>query len=150
MVVVVPSGRSLASDIKAHFEDPDDPSPDTSPAPDFWSSKRVAFAVPEGLADLEAELRARNEKVAALLVVDPYCVIHKHTGFQRRGFHISHDRPQMVCDFRSAFGNEDWRPPLLFFADKPAVAYNTRLMLGPYALEALWFVEGRLVTVPRS
>lgn len=142
IIVVVPITREIASDLKGHLEDPDDPFPESVSAPKWWRSNRVAFAIPEALSTLKSNIRKMGEKVSAIFIVDPNCSLHQGNGFRSGSYS---DQPKHIHKFRDAFECGSWRPPIAFFVNKPAISCNTRLLLGPYGLEALWFVDGALI-----
>jgi len=114
-----------------------------SPAkvPPYWRTQRLLFTTPEGLRDI-GPAQIDGASIAGLLLLDLQFNVHMARGMESGNFYVQHDRPQFIVDFRARCAREDWSPPLLIFAKKPAKALNTDAAPSPYCLEALWFVNG--------
>jgi hypothetical protein len=99
----------------------------------------VVLATPESLPAIGG---AERNDVAALILVDMLCHIHKARGIRKRDFVVQHDRPQLVADFRNVLGLEDWLPPLILLAKEPAKSIATDPIARAYCLEGWRFVDG--------
>jgi hypothetical protein len=100
----------------------------------------VVLATPESLQRIR---RAERNDIAALILVDILCHVHKTRAIGRGDFVVNYDRPQFVVDFRNAIGGvEDWLPPLIFLTKRPAKSIPTDPIARAYCLEAWRYVDG--------
>lgn len=108
--------------------------------PDFWTNGCVTLTTPEKLRLIRND-QFEDRPVACVILIDPPCIT-----YQARGGHESryrfNDRPQHIARFRARHSIAGWQPPFFLLTESPAISRNTALMLGPYSLEAWWFVEG--------
>ena len=75
--------------------------------PTFWDHHNVTYTTPEGLNSYRDAI-ASNGPLAAVLLVDPACHVHKARDWFVPGRGV-HDRPQRIADFRADL--ESKRPP---------------------------------------
>ncbi len=110
-------------------------------APPLWQQGNTVFTTPEGLRLWCREVKV-PDRVAAVLVIDTMCHIHKARSAYIQGYGV-HDRPQRVADFRAEMAADGPLVPMFVFTTKLAKSVNTRSMLSPYCLDSWWFVDGR-------
>lgn len=116
-------------------------------APPYWLAGNTVFTTPEGLRVYGKE-RGSEDSIAAILLVDPLCHVHKARGPVGRGF-VFHDRPQCIVDFRAGCSIDGWLPPFFVLVQHPAKSINTDPMLSPYCLEAWWYLDGECLRTGR-
>jgi len=100
----------------------------------------ILLCTPESLHRIEAD---KKRTIAAIILIDMLCNVHKARGFDRDSFHIGNDRPQLVANFRNSLLCDGWAPPLMVLTQKPAKSVWTDTLARAYCLDALWFVDGR-------
>lgn len=108
--------------------------------PNAWTTGCVTLTTPEGLRTIDTK-QLDGRDVAGVLLVDPLCIVYKARGGFNGRFR-GNDRPQHIARFRARHAVEGWQPPLFLLTECRAISTNTALMLGPFSLEAWWFVEG--------
>lgn len=136
-IVIAFSTNSLADTYFETLTEDDSP----SSREDSWTFGSVTFSTPEKLRTI-GKPQLGGRPVLAIGLVDPPCILYKARGDARRGFAFN-DRPQHIAKFRAAHEIGDWRPPFFLFTEQPAKSLNTNQMLGPFSLEAWWFLDGR-------
>lgn len=114
-------------------------------APKLWEDGNVTYTTPEGLHSYGG-LSQHSGPLAAVLLVDPACHVHKARDWFVPGRGV-HDRPQRIADFRADLGRIGPSPPLLVLTRRPAKSLSTERMLSAYCLDAWWFVDGRRLRV---
>lgn len=110
-----------------------------------WSDGNVTFCLPEQLPKLAEQLCGRQTTVAGIILLDPNCIVHKARSFQRGNFHLKHDRPQFIVDFRSKLNVGTWAPPLIIMSLNKSAAVLTSKVTRVYCLEAMQFIDGNSV-----
>jgi len=105
----------------------------------MWHSDQVTFCVPERLSELHDSI---DGTVAGIILLDPNCIVHRGRGFGNSKYRITHDRPQLIVDFRSRLSIGNWTPPLMVMSRHKAAAVPTEAVARIYGLEALHFIEG--------
>ncbi|MEX1027509.1 MAG: hypothetical protein WD049_05815 [Candidatus Paceibacterota bacterium] len=113
----------------------------SSPAT-LWHDRLVTFCVPERLRELDQAFRQRTAGVAGIMLLDPTCIVHEARSFSNQGFHVAHDRPQLIANFRSSLAVGRWAPPLIVMSWHRAGAVSTERIVQAYCLEAFHFIEG--------
>lgn len=139
--IVVPATRGLAEVAYQHwFEDettPDDVKPAT-----VWHDDLVTFCVPERLDGLGRAIVDQDVPVAGIILLDPNCIVHRGRGFGKGKFRVSHDRPQLVVNFRSKLAIGNWCPPLMVMSLRKAAAVSAQDATRVYGLDAMNFLDG--------
>jgi hypothetical protein len=108
--------------------------------PNVWTTGCVTLTTPESLKAVDTE-HLGGKAVAGVLLVDPSCIVYRaHGGYGSR-FQFN-DRPQHIARFRARHAVDGWQPPFFLLTERPAISTNSAQMLGPYYLEAWWFVDG--------
>ena len=105
--------------------------------------RNIILCTPESLRRVEAD---KKRSIAAIILIDMLCNVHKARGFERGNFHIENDRPQLIANFRNSLLRDGWAPPFILLTQKPAKSVWTDQVAGAYCLDALWFVEGSGLT----
>lgn len=121
------------------------PSSECSELPRVWTSQKVIFTTPEGLHLLLKSPPVSLTQIAALLVLDFPCCMHRARGMSWEGEFAGNDRPQKVVDFRASLNLGGWSAPILIFTQKPSKSIPTEALLSPYCLEGFWFMRGSTV-----
>ena len=75
--------------------------------PTFWDHHNVTYTTPEGLNSYRGIVQS-NDPLAAVLLVDPVCHVHKARDWFVPGRGV-HDRPQRIADFRADLGRNGSR-----------------------------------------
>lgn len=121
--------------------------PDASLRPgEGWRSPGVLHGTPETVTKLIAAMDPRP-LIAALLLLDPRCHVHRARGLTDRDRVIPHDRPQILADLRTTLAVEDWSPPLFILTEKDTAGVEVETVQRSYYLEALQFLDGRTLLV---
>jgi hypothetical protein len=105
--------------------------------------RNIILCTPESLHRVEAN---EQRSIAAIILIDMLCNVHKARGFERGNFHIANDRPQLVANFRNSLLRDGWAPPLIVLTQKPAKSVWIDPLVRAYCLDDLWFVDGSGLT----
>jgi hypothetical protein len=100
----------------------------------------IVLGTPESLGQIDEDSRRR---IALVVVIDPYCYLHKLRGVGGQHQGISWDRPQLVAKFRNEVAIEGWIPPMALLTYTPAKAVETEMIGQAYCLDAWWFLDGQ-------
>ena len=114
--------------------------------PAFWAAGCCYFTTMEGLQEL-SDSPDLTMPVAAVLLIDPYLNTHKCRGYGGNQWSQSHDRPQLVLNFRTEQIVNGTLPPLVFFSVPPAKSLNTKPTESVYGLATWWYADGTLLRV---
>lgn len=139
MYVVVASSRELASELFCEWHPGEGKSQEK---PSYWAAGKLIFSTPEGLRGIPSEMIGKPAPIAAIILLDKSCWLHKARGLPGQSEFTGNDRPQRVADFRSRLACGHWAPPLFVLTEKPAQSVNTVAMHSPYCLEGFWFLRG--------
>lgn len=108
--------------------------------PNVWTTGCVSLTTPENLKAVNEE-HLGGKPVAGVLLVDPSCIVYRARGGDCSRFQFN-DRPQHIARFRARHAVDGWQPPFFLLTERLAISTNSAQMLGPYSLEAWWFVDG--------
>jgi hypothetical protein len=110
----------------------------------MWHDENVTFSVPERLGELADAIIEQSVPVAGIILLDPNCIVHRGRGFIKGNGtrRVAHDRPQLIVNFRSKIGVNDWCPPLIVMSRHKAAAVSTADITRVYCLEAMVFIDG--------
>lgn len=111
--------------------------------PPYWAIKQMVFSTPEKLRHIPWEMTGQPSRIAAIILLDLPCCLHRARGFAEQEEYAGNDRPQLIANCRSRLANGPWSPPLFILTQKPAKSINTVAMHSPYCLEGFWFVLGK-------
>lgn len=140
--IVIPATKQLAEVVQEQWV-ADDELPSALPGNEtLWHEGVVTFCVPESLSRLSAGLRAAGTPVAGIILLDPYCFVHKGRAYRSGKFRTAHDRPQLIVDFRMRHSVGRWSPPLMVMSLHRAAAVPCAKLRRVYCLEALQYIDG--------
>ena len=105
--------------------------------PDVYKHGCITLTTPEKISKVSF---SEATKVLGLILLDPAGVVHKARGDSIKGW-ANNDRPQKLAKFRFKHRKDGWQPPMILVSLNQAKSMNTSQMLGPYSLEAWWFVD---------
>jgi len=156
--IIVPATRCLAEiAYKQWFEDGSsfsDPKckrrAGLNTATAMWHDDLVTFCVPEKLDELGRAIVDQDSAVAGIVLLDPNCIVHRGRGFGKGNYRITHDRPQLIVNFRSNLAVGNWSPPLVVMSLHRAAAVSTADVTRVYMLEAMHFIDGSSVNCGAS
>jgi len=139
--IIVPATRCLAEiAYQQWFEE--DSLTDDAKATTMWHDELVTFCVPERLNELGHAIIEQNVPVAGIILLDPNCIVHRGRGFENGRFRVTHDRPQLIVNFRSKLAVGNWCPPLIIMSIHKAAAVSAADVTRIYGLEAMHFIDG--------
>ncbi len=139
--IVVPATRCLAEVAYQQWFKHED-FPDEVKATTIWHDDLVTFCVPERLDELGRAIIEQDVPVAGIILLDPNCIVHRGRGFGKGKFRISHDRPQLIVNFRSMLAVGKWCPPLMIMSLHKAATVSAQDVTRVYGLDAMYFIEG--------
>jgi hypothetical protein len=141
--VIVPHSRQLARELFDQWPHIEQVAERPRSNNSAWRSRKVWVAIPEDLHDFLPLARALEAGVAAVIILDPSCIMYRARGGTDSWGNVHHnDRPQHVVDFRAALNTDGWLPPLLLLTTKPAKAVNTEVVARAFCLNGFRFVAG--------
>ncbi len=105
--------------------------------------RNIILCTPESLRRVDAD---KKRSIAAMILIDMLCNVHKARGFERGNFHIENDRPQLIANFRNSLLRDGWAPPFILLTQKPTKSVWTDQVARAYCLEALLFLDGSGLT----
>ncbi len=111
-----------------------------SPASTWWQRNNCTFTRLESLSQLAATDFAERP-LAGIILVDPTLRTQTARG-DGRGNWRSHDRPELMNEFRRHLEDCGQTPPLITMAIPPAKSMNTMPFRRAYMLQNLWFADG--------